>query len=112
MEHPLFRTLDALKNDIKKLKQRITLSKEEQELEDNTEGRIPFEFPLHCDVLVIGGGAIGSSIAYWLKKRALEGLRVVVIEKDPTASIRNGLRVTRISRLLENCRKSIKVIVI
>lgn len=39
-------------------------------------------FPEHCDVLVIGGGAVGSSVAYHLKERALEGLRVVVVEKD------------------------------
>lgn len=41
-------------------------------------------FPSHCDVLVIGGGAVGSSIAYHLKERALQGLRVVVVEKDAT----------------------------
>lgn len=41
-------------------------------------------FQSHCDVLVIGGGGVGSSIAYWLKKRAGEGLNVVVVEKDPT----------------------------
>ncbi|XP_014286238.1 FAD-dependent oxidoreductase domain-containing protein 1 isoform X2 [Halyomorpha halys] len=40
--------------------------------------------PRHCDVLVIGGGCMGSSIAYWLKQRALEGLSVVVVERDPT----------------------------
>lgn len=41
-------------------------------------------FQSHCDVLVIGGGGIGASIAYWLKKRAQDGLNVVVVEKDPT----------------------------
>lgn len=41
-------------------------------------------FQTHCDVLVIGGGGMGSSIAYWLKQRAQDGLNVVVVEKDPT----------------------------
>jgi len=41
-------------------------------------------FQTHCDILVIGGGGVGSSIAYWLKKRARDGLNVVVVEKDPT----------------------------
>ncbi|XP_015120491.1 FAD-dependent oxidoreductase domain-containing protein 1 isoform X2 [Diachasma alloeum] len=41
-------------------------------------------YPSHVDVVVIGGGAIGSSIAYWLKKMSNGGLSVVVIEKDPT----------------------------
>ncbi|KAJ6634451.1 FAD-dependent oxidoreductase domain-containing protein 1, partial [Pseudolycoriella hygida] len=42
------------------------------------------EFQSHCDVLIIGGGGVGASIAYWLKKRGGHGLNVVVIEKDPT----------------------------
>ncbi|XP_022205180.2 FAD-dependent oxidoreductase domain-containing protein 1 isoform X1 [Nilaparvata lugens] len=41
-------------------------------------------FPSHCDVVIIGGGGIGSSIAYWLKQRAKSGLKVVVVERDPT----------------------------
>jgi FAD-dependent oxidoreductase domain-containing protein 1 len=45
-----------------------------------------FQLKTHCDVVVIGGGGMGSSIAYWLKKRAREGLNVVVVEKDPTVS--------------------------
>lgn len=42
------------------------------------------QFQTHCDVLIIGGGAIGASIAYWIKKKAHDGLNVVVLEKDPT----------------------------
>ncbi|KAJ8729517.1 hypothetical protein PYW08_001098 [Mythimna loreyi] len=41
-------------------------------------------YPEHADVVIIGGGFIGSAIAYWLKKRTGEGLTVVVLEKDFT----------------------------
>lgn len=43
-------------------------------------------WPAHCDVLVVGGGAVGSSIAYHLKENARDGLSVVVVEEDPTVS--------------------------
>lgn len=35
------------------------------------------------DVVVIGGGAMGSASAYWLKERN-KNINVAVIEKDPT----------------------------
>lgn len=54
------------------------------------DGR-PENLPQHCDVLIIGGGCMGSSIAYWLKQRALEGLRIVVVEKDPTVMLSNDI---------------------
>lgn len=39
--------------------------------------------PEKCDVCIIGGGAMGSSTAFWLKRQP-EGknLKVVVIERD------------------------------
>ncbi|CAH2243105.1 FAD-dependent oxidoreductase domain-containing protein 1-like [Pararge aegeria] len=40
-------------------------------------------YPEHADVVIIGGGFIGASAAFWLKTRAGEGLSVVVLEKDP-----------------------------
>ncbi|XP_060536227.1 FAD-dependent oxidoreductase domain-containing protein 1-like [Cylas formicarius] len=41
--------------------------------------------PTDVDIAIIGGGAIGSSIAYWLKEKTNEtALNIVVIEKDPT----------------------------
>ncbi|KPJ11772.1 hypothetical protein RR48_08078 [Papilio machaon] len=39
-------------------------------------------YPEHADVVIIGGGFIGSSVGYWLKTRAGSGLSVVVLEKD------------------------------
>ncbi|XP_050361785.1 FAD-dependent oxidoreductase domain-containing protein 1 [Nymphalis io] len=42
------------------------------------------DYPEHADVVIIGGGFIGSSVAYWLKSRAGEGLSVAVIEKNTT----------------------------
>jgi len=43
-------------------------------------------FPHHCDIVIIGGGIMGCSIAYWLKKRSPTGLNIVVVERDPTYS--------------------------
>lgn len=54
---------------------------------NNREAGIIRGFPKHADIVIIGGGAIGSSVAYWLKEKSgFEGLRVVVIEKDTTYS--------------------------
>ncbi|KAL0267038.1 UNVERIFIED_CONTAM: hypothetical protein PYX00_009411 [Menopon gallinae] len=54
--------------------------------------RLGFEFepqlhkyyngPTWADVVIIGGGAIGSACAYWIKKKASEGVRVVVLDRD------------------------------
>ncbi|XP_045117784.1 FAD-dependent oxidoreductase domain-containing protein 1-like [Portunus trituberculatus] len=41
-------------------------------------------WPRSCDVLVVGGGAVGSSSAYHLKHRAGRDLSVVVLEQDST----------------------------
>ena len=41
-------------------------------------------WPRSCDVLVVGGGAVGSSSAYHLKQRAGKDLSVVVLEQDST----------------------------
>ncbi|XP_076233775.1 FAD-dependent oxidoreductase domain-containing protein 1 isoform X1 [Calliopsis andreniformis] len=44
----------------------------------------PLEVPCECDIVIIGGGVIGSSIAYWLKKTVYRDMKVVVVERDPT----------------------------
>ncbi|EDW01995.1 GH21750 [Drosophila grimshawi] len=39
--------------------------------------------PERCDVLIIGGGGMGASSAYWLKRRAEQKkLNVLVVERD------------------------------
>lgn len=94
-EDPIARTHRILKDDVKSLKKYIPLMNEKSVSENVAmfkhtlfgggdgypEDQI---FPSHCDVLIIGGGAIGSSIAYFLKDRAREGLRIAVLEKDST----------------------------
>ncbi|KAH8034366.1 hypothetical protein HPB51_023496 [Rhipicephalus microplus] len=41
-------------------------------------------FPKEVDILVVGGGIMGSSIAYWLKQRAPESFSLAVLERDLT----------------------------
>ncbi|KAM7397584.1 hypothetical protein PAMA_005748 [Pampus argenteus] len=44
--------------------------------------------PERADIVIVGGGVVGWSVAYWLKKkeRVRGGVKVVVVEKDPTYS--------------------------
>lgn len=43
--------------------------------------------PDSCDVLIIGGGGMGASSAYWLKcKTQQEKLSVLVVERDACVS--------------------------
>lgn len=76
-EHPFKRTVRILSEDFKNLTNIKEYNKKIQNL-----------FPSHADVVIIGGGAMGSSIAYWLKeKTGKEGLDIIVLEKDPTVSL-------------------------
>ena len=36
------------------------------------------------DVVIIGGGVMGCSVAYWLAQRIYNGMKIAVIERDPT----------------------------
>ncbi|KAF7700934.1 FAD-dependent oxidoreductase domain-containing protein 1 [Silurus meridionalis] len=44
--------------------------------------------PERVDIVIVGGGVIGWSIAYWLKNKVMsrDSLRVLLVEKDPTYS--------------------------
>lgn len=56
-----------------------------------------------CNVVVIGGGAVGSSTAYWLKKRANRDLSVIVLERDPTVSTFNCILLFLCVNISNNC---------
>lgn len=96
-EHPITRTHRILKQDIMKLKNYIPILNNKSIRENATMFKhvlmgdgpgYPEDpiFPSHCDVVIVGGGAMGSSIAYHLKERARDGLRIVVLEQDSTYS--------------------------
>ncbi|XP_064649513.1 FAD-dependent oxidoreductase domain-containing protein 1-like isoform X2 [Lineus longissimus] len=48
------------------------------------EGKVDLEhgYPVESDITIIGGGIVGSAVAYFLKQRSPEGYTVTVIEKD------------------------------
>lgn len=66
-----------------------TSLEEEKPTTEHNDTTYPHEklFQTHCDVLIIGGGGVGASVAYWLKEKARNGLNVVVVERDPTVSL-------------------------
>ncbi|KYN36804.1 FAD-dependent oxidoreductase domain-containing protein 1 [Trachymyrmex septentrionalis] len=79
---PQERFLKNIKQDWKLLK-RVLSDRQYSDFEKFWER--PQIIPSTCDVLIIGGGAIGSSIAYWLKQKVhREEFSVVVVEKDPS----------------------------
>lgn len=90
-DHPIARTGRLLKGDMKKVKnfflpERKIIGNTEADIRDIRSKINDNEFQSHCDIVVIGGGGVGASIAYWLKKRGGDGINVVVLEKDPTVS--------------------------
>ncbi|KAM6984071.1 FAD-dependent oxidoreductase domain-containing protein 1 [Tautogolabrus adspersus] len=44
--------------------------------------------PERADIVIVGGGVMGWSIAYWLKQKEMRqgGVKIIVVEKDPTYS--------------------------
>jgi hypothetical protein len=100
-ENPVKRTLRILGNDMKFAQNKVqSFIESVQSIRELASKGIksPYQdgvlksphrdgvFPEHCDIAIIGGGAMGSSIAYWLKQRAPNAVTVTVIEKDPTVN--------------------------
>ena len=99
---PIERTIKILKDDVaqgftKTVKRVIQENKNENELVSEKEkgegiplyNILPEEkeiWPNGCDILIVGGGVVGMSIAYHLKHLTQDGLEVVVLEKDSGVS--------------------------
>lgn len=68
-EHPVERTKKALKFDYDTFKARI-------------QGTRPPALPHESDIIVVGGGLIGTAIAHQLVARCGHGIKVSILEKD------------------------------
>lgn len=80
MENPFYRTGRILVNDIVNAYKKV--------VDPQPQRRLVKGVPNHADIVIIGGGAIGSSIAYWLKEKTNpNSFEVVVIDKDLTVRI-------------------------
>lgn len=84
-ENPINRTLRILSNDAKYLGTYFSKKKPTYNYYDSVSSELD-NFPYFTDIVIIGGGIMGSAIAYFLKERAGKGLDIVVVERDSTVS--------------------------
>ena len=42
----------------------------------------------YYDIIIVGGGAIGCSVAFWFAQRINEGFKILVVERDPQVCIK------------------------
>lgn len=97
-ESPLQRTINVFKHDYNRMKRRFLNARNNPYQRDNVFTRtaraiardpMDHEFiPYDSTFLIIGGGLVGSSIAWWIKQRTRdEDLKVTVVEADSTVSL-------------------------
>lgn len=114
--HPIKRTFKILKNDVGKMKSFFqTSSSAESAGNDESRKNIKYAqhsdelFQTHCDILVIGGGGVGASVAFWLKQKAREGLNVVVVERDSAVSELLFIYFSLLSFLISSVASNLKI---
>ncbi|XP_050529128.1 FAD-dependent oxidoreductase domain-containing protein 1-like isoform X2 [Daktulosphaira vitifoliae] len=73
-ENPLERCKRFIKRDFNEL-----VSKMNDPFSQYKDNKL---FPKTVDILIIGGGVIGSSIAYWIQDKCRDGISIAVVEKD------------------------------
>lgn len=73
-ENPMDRCKRFLKRDIDEMMRKMN-----DPFDQYQDDQI---FPKTVDILIVGGGVIGSSIAYWIQNKCRDGITVAVVEKD------------------------------
>lgn len=75
-ENPLVRSKRFFKRDFDSLVRKLKNPLSRTDLEDSKN------YPKTVDILIVGGGVIGSSIAYWIQNKCRDGITIAVVEKD------------------------------
>lgn len=73
--HPFSRTYQILEKDVYNIAYRYT--KNQSYLMKSQY------FPQHCDILILGGGLLGSAIAHELQSKGRDQLSVILLDNMP-----------------------------